>query len=113
MKRWQIETEDGPSDGPSQPESKPRSGAAGGGTTNGGTAGGDTADDTGLLIITGRGRGSGMAAVLGPMVQSMLAEELSPPLVAHNVPGNDGRLRVSGESLERWLRANRADEDAL
>ena len=60
--------------------------------------------DGSFTIITGRGLGSTDAAVLGPVVRAYLAG-LSPPVTAHTVDGNDGRLRVDPESLQRWLSA--------
>ena len=64
-------------------------------------------DDGSLVIITGRGRGSTNAAVLGPAVSEMLAE-LTPPVVARTVDGNQGRVRVDPASLQEWLDANAA-----
>ena len=60
--------------------------------------------DGSFTIITGRGLGSTDAAVLGPVVRAYLAG-LSPPVTAHTADGNDGRLRVDPESLQRWLSA--------
>ena len=63
-----------------------------------------------IVVITGRGRGSGdEGAVLGPAVVRMLREEAEPPIEAHSVRGNEGRLRIKRASLEKWLEANRAE----
>ena len=76
-------------------------GAGYGGDDGGGRTG--LGGDGGVLIITGRGKGSGAEAVLSPAVRRMLSEELRPPVAVRSVPGNDGRLWVDGESLDRWL----------
>ena len=63
--------------------------------------------DSDLLVITGRGKGSGEeGAVLGPAVLRMLSEEAEPPIAAYSVPGNEGRVRIDRESLRQWLAAN-------
>ena len=99
--------DEGTTDEPPAPAPTPPVGKKRGRRKAGEEEEGEEEDGAGLIIITGRGRGSGMAAVLGPMVQSMLSDELSPPLAANNVPGNDGRLLVPRASLWAWLRANR------
>ena len=59
-----------------------------------------------LLVITGQGRRSSSEAVLGPAVLQLVREELSPPVTAQSVPGNDGRLVLDGESVQQWMEAN-------
>ena len=67
--------------------------------------GGGAVERDGLTIITGRGLGSSAEAVLGPSVRAMLREEMSPPIDATVMPGNDGRLRIDGDGLRQWLEA--------
>ena len=71
--------------------------------------GGASIDDQ-LLVITGRGKGSTTEAVIGPAVLRVLRDELTPPVTADVVRGNDGRLQVDGASLRRWLAANPVGE---
>jgi len=65
--------------------------------------GGRCAD--GLVVITGRGRGSGEEGPqLGSAVLELLAHGLDPPIEARVLAGNEGRVNLDGESLQRWLK---------
>ena len=61
-------------------------------------------EERALVVITGRGLGSGTnGPQLRDTVLSLLGD-LSPPILAKGVPGNEGRVRVDGASLLHWLR---------
>ena len=65
----------------------------------------------GLVVITGRGLGSGTSGpLLGPAVLAMLESDFEPPITARVVDGNEGRLLVNGGSLQVWLAANAQEE---
>ena len=59
----------------------------------------DALFERGMLVITGRGKGSGVDAVLAPAVLRLLSHE---GIAATVVEGNDGRVAVDGKSLRAW-----------
>jgi DNA-nicking Smr family endonuclease len=116
-----AEPEGGAAEGGATEGGATEGGVAEGGAAEGGAAEGGAVEreeelaereerlgEAGLLVITGRGKGSGLDAVLGPAVLHMLAHEAHPPIPAAMVPGNDGRLRIDGAGLRNWVAANRA-----
>ena len=63
----------------------------------------------GLVVVVGRGRGSGVGGPqLGGEILTLLGEA-KPPLAARLVARNDGRVLVDRPSLLAWLRANAAE----
>mmetsp|Transcript_28216 Transcript_28216/g.47750 ORF Transcript_28216/g.47750 Transcript_28216/m.47750 type:complete len:185 (-) Transcript_28216:328-882(-) len=69
-----------------------------------------------LVIITGKGLHSWASAyepVLRPDVMRMLTEEFDPPIDSWTVPGNTGRLLVSGNAVEAWAKRTALHKAAL
>ena len=104
-------------------EERARDGARGGGapgaSSEGAGGGGRHAhvlveDAGGLQVIIGRGRATG-GSQLGPAMLQMLREGRSgaarvagPPIEAQLAAGNQGRILINGQSLQRWLDATSA-----
>ena len=70
---------------------------------------GKTSLDKDVIIVTGRGRGSGerFRPILRPEVQRMLTEEFYPPLGTSSIAGNMGALLVPSKDIKAWRRHQR------